>query len=230
MRHGYHGLSTVPSQTKALGNNKNNNSDNLTGCCYKSYFSNCLLLKWPDSILRQSFKGMVIWKHMNHLLWPFSLKPSANFSSPDCLFLLKSLPFLMTVVQAMNKKTGTVMCLSMNSRTFSFLPIFVSFWDVSLSDLLTPYPVRFLPIQHKRKHNLIISEQELLFLLKDSHLLSNSRNSYFCPRISIYYLDDEPKSHWNGNILWLWIRVVLLVILGSQEKVSEKTKRFRVNV
>lgn len=57
------------------------------------------------------------------------------------------------------------------------------------------------------------------------------QNSYSCPWISIYYLDDEPKSLWNGNVFWLWIRVVLLVILGSQEKVSGKTnKRFRANV
>lgn len=40
------------SQSKALGSNKNNNSDNRTGCRQKLYFSDSLLPIWPDSILR----------------------------------------------------------------------------------------------------------------------------------------------------------------------------------
>lgn len=138
------------------------------------FFKLLLLLKWPDSILRQSFKWTVIWKHMNHFLWPFPLKLSANLLFSWLPLFTEVTPLLDDSGPGHERKTGRVMCLSMNSRTSSFLPICVSFWEVNLSDLFlcSSFPSSPALIE---KHNLIISEQELLFLLKDSHLLSTPR-------------------------------------------------------
>ena len=90
--HIYNGLISVPVTEKPLHNRNNNN--NKTTCCSQWYFSNSLFPKWPDSILRDSCKETVIWKHISESL-------------PMTFHLKQKLPTSeLKVAQPMNKALG----------------------------------------------------------------------------------------------------------------------------
>lgn len=166
----------MPVTEKALHNN--NNYLLFTAV----FFSNTLFPKWPDPILRGCFKETVIWKHLKHFPWPFTSNSMLKFSSD--IFTLNLPPFEMKVAQPMNKTLGQWCVFPWIQEHFLLSPCLCP-WMSSLSPL-SLYPVHFLPVQHNRKANLIISEQ--------THSLPTSRSSYSCSRLPIYHLGDEPKA------------------------------------
>lgn len=116
--------------------------------CSQWYFSNSLFPKWPDSILRGSFKETVIWKPLNHFPCPFHFKLSGKFSSLD-IFSLKLPSLEIKVAQSMNQKLGQWCVLPWIQEHF-LLSLYLCPW-MSLLSPLSLYPLHFLPVQHNRK-------------------------------------------------------------------------------
>ena len=113
------------TKTKALGNNKNSNnkSDNNIGYCQQWYFSDSHLLKWPDSILRGSFKGPVIWNivheivlYVDYTFWTGIKERKMNFKNYTNMFYnLQGHSFYSSLMQALGHRSLPILKANLNT-------------------------------------------------------------------------------------------------------------------
>lgn len=122
------------------------------------------------------------------------------------------------VVQSMNKKTG-MWCIFPWIQECFLLSLYLCPWMSSLSPP-SPYPLHLSPVQCNSKAqpdsirtgSFSSHPQELLFLLKASHLPPQWWT----------------KTPWNRKVIWLWTKVVI-----SHSRISrnqKKQEKFRDNV